>query len=133
MNETTPTERPKATVFMVPPIAERSRQCANRGYARALPKPTGSRDRVARPYLKRCCDQADWPLLAVGASTSKARACATVAKLESMSADLRGCVLPEGDFPPRGLGLSEGILTAPLDAAGLDVLMETVDAALGEG
>jgi hypothetical protein len=55
------------------------------------------------------------------------------AEPDAIEADLRGCVLPEGDFPPRGLGLSEGILTAPLDAAGLDVLMETVGAALGEG
>lgn len=52
---------------------------------------------------------------------------------EAVEADLRGCVQPSGDFPPRGLGISEGVLTAPLDAAGLDVLQETVAAALGEG
>ena len=46
---------------------------------------------------------------------------------------LRGCVQPSGDFPSRGLGISEGVLTAPLDDAGLDALLDTVAAALGEG
>ena len=52
---------------------------------------------------------------------------------EAVEADLRGCVQPEGEFPPRGLGISEGVLTAPLDDAGLDALLETAAAALGEG
>jgi len=55
------------------------------------------------------------------------------AEPEAIEADLRGCVLPDGDFPPRGLGISEGVLTAPLDDAGLDALLETVATALGEG
>ena len=51
---------------------------------------------------------------------------------DAVEADLRGCVQPQGDFPPRGLGISEGVLIAPLDDAGLDALLETVAAALGE-
>lgn len=55
------------------------------------------------------------------------------AEPEAIEADLRGCVQPSGDFPSRGLGISEGVLTAPLDDAGLDALLDTVAAALGEG
>lgn len=50
---------------------------------------------------------------------------------DAIEADLRGCVQPEGDFPSRGLAISEGVLTAPLDEAGLDALLATVAAALG--
>lgn len=49
-----------------------------------------------------------------------------------VEADLRGCVAPEGDFPPRGLAVSEGILTAPLDEKGIAALLETVQSAMGE-
>jgi hypothetical protein len=55
------------------------------------------------------------------------------AEPDAVEADLRGCVLPEGDFPPRGLAISEGVLTAPLNDTGLDVLLATVEAVLGEG
>lgn len=49
-----------------------------------------------------------------------------------IEADLRGCVAPEGDFPPRGLAISEGVLTAPLDQNGIAALLETVQSAMGE-
>lgn len=47
-------------------------------------------------------------------------------------ADLRGCVAPEGDFPPRGLAMSEGVLTAPLNENGIAALLETIEYAMGE-
>lgn len=48
-------------------------------------------------------------------------------------ADLRGCVLPDGASWTSVPVKSEGVLTAPLDDAGLDALLETVEFAMGEG